>query len=279
MQKYLFTDGTNGVREVQSDEDLQKLIQSSGDTGKIRIWVFNTNEWITYTEFSKQANAKLLPLKKPVYKEEKKNGTVVKPQPARGYNSLTRLFAALVIAVAIFLVYNNFTRIKWSKAPPLEITAARPDNVPVMNIDSLIAEIEYSRGQKIDKVTATNLRIRNTWPDRIQLQLKTNRDTSQDEVKYYSVDLSIDNSTGYNIDQAVIELNIWKNSGISSTDTFHFKNIGYAAPAKRSVEKEFRGDSLSVSFLSLRSKAFNFCYAAGKESNYGNLNDRWFCRE
>lgn len=279
MEKYLFTDGTNGVREVQSDEELQKLIQSSGDTGKIRIWVFNTNEWVTYAEFSKQVNAKLPPVKKIVNKEEKKNGAVVKPRPARRYNGLARLFAVLVIAVAIFFVYNNFTRIKWSKASPLEITAARPDNVPVLNIDSLIAEIEYNRGQKVDKVTATNLRIRNTWPDRIQLQLKADRDTNQDEAKFYNIDLSIDNSTGYNIDQAVVELTNWKNNEVSKVDTFHFKNIGYAAPAKRTVEGEYRGDSLSVSFLLLRSKAFNFCYAAEKESNYGNLNDRWFCRE
>jgi hypothetical protein len=278
MEKYLFTDGTNAVREVQSGEELQTLIQSSGDPGKIRIWEFSTSEWITYTEFSKRSVAKVIPLKKTVSQEGEKRVVPHVRKPARNFGGMAKLLVALVVGLAIFLVYN-FTRIKWSTATPLELTAQRPENVPLLDIDSLIQFIEYTRGQKLDRVTSTNLRIRNSWPDRIQLQLKSDRDTSQAGTKFYNINITIDNSTGYNIDNAEVELINWKNGQVNKSDTVHFDYVGYAAPATRNVIGEFRGDSLSVSFLSLRSKAFNFCYAAGKESNYGNLNDRWFCKE
>ena len=278
MEKYLFTDGTNAVREVQSEEELQTLIQSSGDPGKIRIWVFSTSEWITCTEFSKNTVAKIIPLDKTVSKEEDKRVPTPVPKPSRKYGGLIKLFIAVVAGLAIFLVYN-FTRIKWSTATPLEIAAPRPANVPLLDVDSLIQFIEYTRGQKLDRVTSTNLRIRNTWPDRIQLQLKTDRDTSQAGTKFYNINITIDNSTGYNIDNAVVEFKNWKNGQLDKADTIRFDYVGYAAPATRNIPGEWKGDSLSVSFLSLRSKAFNFCYAAGKESNYGNLNDRWFCKE
>ena len=277
MKKYLFTDGTNVIREVQSEEELQSLIESSGDPHKIRMWIFNTNEWVTYAEFNKHRVAKASPLKNTANKEVKKEEAVAR-RPAPKRRGWTKLLIVLAAMVAIFLVYN-FTRIKWTKISPLEITAPRPNNVPLMDVDSLIQFIEYTRGQKLDKVTATNLRIRNTWPDRMQLQLKSERDSSHGDIKFYNVGLSIDNSTGYNVDQAVVELTNWKNNLAIKIDTFHFDFIGYAAPATRPVPGEYRGDSLSVSFLLLRAKAFNFCYAAGKESNYGNMNDRWFCRE
>lgn len=146
-------------------------------------------------------------------------------------------------------------------------------------MDSLIQVIETTREQKLDKVTLTNLRIRNTWPDRIELQLKTDRDSGDAGTKFYHVELSIDNTTGYNIDNAVAELKEWKNNVATRTDTIHFSNIGYSSLANRAVDTEYRGDSLSVSFLSIKAKSFNFCYSADKESNYGNFNDRWFCRE
>ena len=54
MEKYLFTDGTNVIREVESDEELHNLIQSSAEPGKVRIWIFNTNEWISLADFNKR---------------------------------------------------------------------------------------------------------------------------------------------------------------------------------------------------------------------------------
>ncbi|HKZ68051.1 MAG TPA: hypothetical protein VJ111_16905 [Chitinophagaceae bacterium] len=279
MEKYLFTDGTNVVREVQSKEELHTLIQSSGDPGKIRIWIFSTSEWITCTEFSKRSVAKAIPLKKTALKEEKKQESVVAARkPQRKHTGALKFFIAVLTGAAIFLVYN-FTRVKWHTASSLQITAARPENSPLVNVDSLIQIIEATRGQKLDKVTLTNLRIRNTWPDRIELKLKTDRDTGQAGTKFYNVDISIDNSTGYNIDNAIVELKEWKNDALNTVDTLHFNNIGYSALSGRKLDAEYRGDSLSVSFLSVKARSFNFCYSYDKESNYGNFNDRWFCRE
>jgi hypothetical protein len=279
MEKYLFTDGTNVVREVQSKEELLTLIQSSGDPGKIRIWIFSTSEWVAYTEFSERTTAKVFPLKKAVSREEKKQEPVVAtPKRARKNTGTVKFFIAILTGAAIFLVYN-FTRVKWHTASSLQITAARPANTPLVNVDSLVQLIETTRKQKLDKVTLTNLRIRNTWPDRIELQLKSDRDTSQAGNKFYNIEISIDNSTGYNIDNAIVELKDWKNSGLNSADTIHFNDIGYSGVSSRKLANEYRGDSLSVSFLSVKAKSFNFCYSSGKESNYGNLNDRWFCRD
>jgi len=278
MEKYLFTDGTNVVREVQSGEELQTLIESSGDPGRIRIWIFSTSEWITYAEFTRRSVAKVIPPKKTVTQEIKKPVVTSVRKPARTFTGMSKVFIALVVGLAIFLVYN-FTRVKWKIAAPLQVTAPRPANVPLLDIDSLIQFIENTRGQKLDRVTSTNLRIRNSWPDRIQLQLKSERETSQAGTRFTGINITIDNSTGYNIDNAVVELSTWMNGNVNKTDTLQYSNISYATPATQNVVGEYRGDSLSVSFRYLGSKAFNFCYAAGKESNYGNLNDRWFCKE
>jgi len=281
MNKYLFTDGTSGVREVQSQEELKTLAASAVQPDKIRIWVFNTNEWINYAGFS---NGVLLTRKEknnPVVKNNlpvsiSENG--LSKRSESGLRGVKKFLFFIVAGTGIFLVYN-FTRIKWEEASPLNITAARPSNVPLINADSLIQFMEENRGQKLDKVTKTNLRIRNTWPERITLQLNADRDVSNAGSRYYNAELSIDNSTGYNIDNAVVKFVVWKNNEISSADTFHFSNISYAAAVKRKLDNIYRGDSLSVSFQSIKAKVFNFCYSADKKSNYGNSADRWFCKE
>ena len=279
MEKYLFTDGTNVVREVQSRAELQELIQAAGDPGKLRIWLFNTSEWISYAELSKLSPAKT-PLSNPTSISDDR--PPVAPAKSRKKRTLSAGFAKFFIvfatAAAIFLVYN-FSRERWYTASSLSITAARPLNTPVMDIDSLIRIIESSRKQKLDKVTLTNLRIRNSWPDRIELKLTTDRDTGRAGSRFYNIELAIDNSTGYMIDEAIVELRDWRNGSLNATDSFHFQNIGYSSVLRRVLDREYISDSLSVSFLSLKAKAFNFCYAWDKESNYGNLNDRWFCRE
>ena len=77
-----------------------------------------------------------------------------------------------------------------------------------------------------------------------------------------------------------LQLNTWKKDSdsytIDATDTVQFSNIGYVLPMKRTMSGSYRGDSISVSFLSIKAKSFNFCYSADKQSNYGNMNDRWF---
>ena len=279
MEKYLFIDGTNVIREVETKQELQTLIQSSADPSKVRIWLFNTSEWVSLADFNKQSFKPVSPRKIAPIAEtsaEKPVPVPVKKFIISGWQKKTII--TIVVVTAIFLVYN-FTRITWEKTSPLTIIADRPLNTPPVNMDSIIQTIEWLRGQKLDKITRTNLRIRNTWPDLLQLRLKTDRDTSREGLRYYNIEMLIDNATGYNIDNATINLSIWKNNAISHADTLRFTNIGYASPATRKIEGIYKGDSLSVSFMAIRSKVFNFCYSLDKRSNYGNYNDRWFCKE
>lgn len=279
MDKYLFNDGTNVIREVQSKEELELLAQSAIDRNKIRVWVFNTSEWLTYAEYSKRAGIKPTNIpQKEKNKAIEKTETVKPLRKSRSGNWLRNGFVAALAVVTIILIYN-FTRVTWTRITPLNIRAQRPANTPPVDADSLIQAIEWTRGQKLDKVTKTNLRIRNTWPDRVVLQLTAERDSSSNNAtKAHHIEISVDNSTGYFIDEAIVELRTWKDERIASTDTFHFRNINYAQPARRILEREYRVDSMEVSFNSIRAKSFNFCYSSGKESNYGNLNDRWFCK-
>ena len=289
MEKYLFTDGTSGVKEV-SQEELATLIRSATHTDKIRIWVFNTHEWISYADFSRLhsglsiknlpdnknliSSSKINSSETPVENLVAKNGS----RAGTGKRWIKKSLLFTLGAAAIFLIYN-FTRIKWVKAPPLNIVAAWPANVVPMNVDTVIQEIENTRGQKLDKITRTNLRIRNTWPDRILLQLNAAHDSGSAGSRFHDVELSIDNTTGYNLDNAIVKLTAWKNSEVSSEDTFHFKNISYSMPVKRMVAGVFRVDSFTVSFAMIKAKVFNFCYSADKKSNYGSNIDKWFCRE
>ena len=181
-------------------------------------------------------------------------------------------------AAGIFLVFN-FTKIKWEKADPLNTSAVRASNVPVMDMDSLIEEIEYTRGTVIDKNTKNNLRLRNTWPDKIDLKLHSEKETSSSGSRFFNVDISIDNATGVMLDNAVVTLLVWKDDKVNTKDTFRFSNIRYDKLLTRHLSDTYRGDSISLSFESITAKAFNFCYSAAIKNNSGNYNDRWFCRE
>jgi hypothetical protein len=276
MEKYLFNDGTNEIREVQSREELEVLIQSAIDREKIRIWVFNSNEWLTHAEFSKRGIPRT-PVKKKNITPVPAQSKQVSPVPAKKRHWV-RNITITAIATATALVIYNFTRITWKELTPLTLTASRPENTPPVDVDSLIQALEIARNAKLDKVTRTNLRIRTTWPERILLNLTSQRQTNGSTTKFHDVNISVDNATGYFIDDAVVKLQSWKNNQVVTTDTFHFKTIAYSMPAQRLLTQEYRGDSLSISFSSIKAKPFNFCYSADKESNYGNLNDRWFCK-
>lgn len=278
MEKYLFTDGSGEIKEVQSEEELQALIRASSNRNNIRIWRFNSNEWISYADFTKQ------PQPLPVSQVKATNG---KPVPVtedipvnqspkkKGWLKKTVLFT--LAGATVFLVYN-FTRIRWVKLAPLHTSAARPANVPIIDTDSVLALIEFNRGQKVDRTTRTNLRIRNNWPERILLHVDAERDSSSLATKYYDIVVTLDNATGYLIDEAIVELTSWGNEG-KQTDTLRFTNTSYETPAKRTIDKEIRADSISISFSSIRARSFNFCYSIDKESNYGNLGDKWFCKD
>jgi hypothetical protein len=283
MEKYLFTDGTNQIREVQSGGELQAFIKDAPDVNNIRVWVYKSGEWLSYQEFLHRYP----PLPNPVFSvpptirdagSVKIKKGVQRPAKRNRSAGIVKFLTVAATVVTILLVYN-FSRVKWYTASSMEITAARPANTPLMNFDSLVKAIESTRSQKLDKVTLTNLRLRNTWPDRVALSLKADRDTGKQGTRFHNIEITIDNSTGYNIDNAVVEVRDWRHQYTNNIDTFHFANVGYSGLSGRVLPVEYFGDSLSVSFLSLRSAGFNFCYTADKESNYGNLNDRWFCRD
>lgn len=273
MEKFLFTDGSGSVKEVQSQEELEELLRSAEQPDKTRIWLFNNNEWISYAAYRK------------IFPATKKKETALVPVnetatvKTNGKKRWLKSFLFFVLlSGGAFLIFN-FTKIRWKKAEPLNTIAARPANVPVMDIDSLISDIENDRGISIDKSTKTNLRLRNTWPDRIELKLRSEKETSSAGSRFFDINLSIDNTTGFNIDNAVVKLSVWKNNKLNVSDTLRFNNIRYDKLLTRALDAVYRGDSLSVSFESIRAKAFNFCYSAAVKNNSGNYNDRWFCRE
>ena len=274
MDKFLFTDGMNGVKEVQSQEELQNLIESAGQADSIRIWLFSSNEWISYAAFRKQVPAIVKKNKPAVISVNNEHFT----KPPAGKRLLKKFLYITGAAAGVFLVFN-FTKIKWEKADPVNMTAARPANVPLMDIDSLIYEIEEARSVSLDRSTKTNVRLRNTWPERVLLQLSSEREISSAGSRYYNVDISIDNTTGFALDNAVVKLTVWKNDKVNTTDTLSFSNIRYDKVLKRQLNDTYRGDSISVSFESIKAKAFNFCYSAAIKNNSGNYNDRWFCKE
>jgi hypothetical protein len=275
MNKFLFTDGTGGVEAVQSLTELESRILSSRQSGQIRLWLFSSNEWISLAEFRKQ-----FPL--PARRENPipitgNPSAVVNQQPiSRKHWFIKGLYVAGTAAI-IFLI-SNFTKIKWEKASPVSISATRPDNVPQMDIDSLIEEIEYTRSQSLDRNTKINLRLRNTWPDRILLQLRAEREKSNSGYRFFNIDIAIDNTTGFNLDEAVVKLSVWEKGKINSTDTLLFNAIRFDKLEKRTNETRYKGDSISIAFVSIKAKAFNFCYSGATKNNSGNYNDRWFCR-
>lgn len=275
MEKYLFTDDTTIVKEVHSREELQALIGASSFPERIRIWQFNTHEWISYAAFSKQSplfSKKEIPVTKTI------NGEL-RRQTHPGKKWLKKFLYLTVVIATGFLVFN-FTKIKWENAGTQYISAIRPGNMPVMNIDSLIWVIEEQRGQKLDRSTRTNLRLRNTWPDRILVQLSAGKETSRNDGSRFSkIEISIDNTTGFTVDNAVVKLNVWNDSKLTSTDTIRFNNIGYDKLSKRELAGTFRGDSISISFQTIRARSFNFCYSAKTKNEWGDHYDRWFCKE
>jgi hypothetical protein len=274
MNKYLFTDGISEVKELQSTEELQTHIESVPFQDNIRIWIFNSNEWIGYAAFK---NKYPFVIREEIVAESY-NTNSIPIRTSKGKQWLKNFLFACGAIAGIFFIFN-FTKIKWTTASPVNITAVRPANFPVMNIDSLIIMIENYRGKVLDRSTRTNFRLRNTWPERIELRLQSDRETSSGGSRYFNIDISIDNTTGFNLDEAIVKFIIWKNNKVNVTDTLHFGSIRYDKPSVRHLKNSYRGDSLSVSFESIKAKSFNFYYSASGKNNSGNNNDKWFYRE
>jgi hypothetical protein len=272
MEKYLFNDGITGTKEVHSREELKALAEISSQPDKIKVWPFNSHEWISYTAFCKQI---------PSYKKDVAIAAsigVASPTPGANGQKWLKKFLYLAVVIATGFLVFNFTRIRWENAGTQYVAAARPDNMPAMDVDSLVWILEQQRGQKLDKSTRTNLRLRNTWPDRILLQATASKEISKnDGSRFTKTELGIDNTTGFDLDYAIVKLSVWEDNKISETDTFRFNGIGYAKMVKRELPGTFRGDSISVSFHSIRAKSFNFCYSASAKNEAGENYDKWFC--
>lgn len=275
----MFSDGTNAIKEVYSAKELQDLLDQAAHKETVRIWRFNSNEWISYADFVKQFPSFL-------HKKQDKqptNGTfipetaiIVKTTPRK--KKIGRLILYLLLTAVIVLVLN-FTRLGKETTSQVTISALRPGNVPMMDMDSLISDIEAKRGQKIDRNTKNNLRLRNTWPERIILQATASKETNKNGNHFSDIKISLDNTTGYKIDKAVVKLIVWKSNKEITGDTIQFTDIPYTGMIKKELGGNYRGDSIAVVFEEIKAGAFNFCYSADIENRSGNYNDRWFCRE
>ncbi len=274
MDKFLFTDGINGVREAHSKKQLLSLVHSAADPDTIRIWIFSSHEWTDYPSFLRQHPGFEKDEKRPVLNVIA-DGTAGRS----GVRSwMKRSFFFIVVLTGALLVFN-FTSAGWEPVTPLRTEAARPANVPVMDMDSLVREIEALRSRPIDKNTRNNLRLRNNWPDFIFLRLQAEKEVKGITTRFIKVEISIDNATGFMIDQASVQLQLWKNGKASPADTLQFSDMRYDKMQVRRLDRIYRCDSISVSFRKIRSKAFNFCYADGTGNPSSNQNDQWFCRE
>jgi len=272
MDRYLFTDGTNGVREVHSKKELLSLIHSAATPGHCRIWMFSTNAWTDYPSL-----LRLHPGFEKEAKQPPSNGIALAGR-RNNARRLQRFFFLIVLLAGTMLAFN-FSSARWEPGEPLTTVSPRPANVPLMDFDSLVNAIETSRGRSLDKNTKNNLRLRNNWPDYLFLRLRADKEVKGSNHRFMHLELSIDNATGMLIDQAVVQLRLWKNGKNMNTDTFRFDSLPYDRMQVRKQDFVFHADSISANFLSIRAKAFNFCYSSDVENGSGNPNDRWFCPE
>lgn len=272
MDKYLFNDGTNGVKEAHSKEELLALINSTTEPARTRIWIFSSNEWISLPAFL---------AKEPAFAGKDTavitTGASEELLRSKGRKNWLKTPLLILAAAAGALLIFNFTSAKWEKAETLKTMAARPANTPLLDLDSLVAEVELLRGRSLDKSTRANFRLRNNWPEHILLQLQAEKETKGSQQRFYNVSVSIDNAAGLVLDKAAVKLETWRNGKASIADTLQFSNIRYDKVLQRQLNRSFRCDSISISFLSIQAKAFNFCYSSAAKNNSGNMNDRWFC--
>ena len=277
MEKFLFTDGTGGIKEAHSRQELEDLADASLNKQGIQVWVYNHQEWLNWTIFINRFPGNK---RRPVTKATKAGIPETEPTivPAKRPRRGLKLLGYGLVATAIFLVFN-FTRLNWEEAPDITVRATRPGNVPYINVDSLVSSIEQSRGQRIDRNTKSNLRLRNTWPEHILLSATAKRSMNGNSTKYNNLVVTIDNTTGHPIEEATVLITILKDDQVSFSDTLHFSDITHNGEVMRAIPGVMKGDSLAVTFAEIKAKSFNFCYSDKTENNSGNYNDRWFCRE
>lgn len=303
--KFLYNDGSGKIKEVSSKEELDYYIGISPDKNKIRIWLYHSSNWIGYQEYLKivhrassmparaaqvvnpapaSAGAAVSsfppassPVPAPIVKEKKPPPeTVTKP-----LQIILNICIVLVVAGGVYtaLFYNKQ---EWTEPRVFGITAPRPANAAVMNMDSLIRMLEAKELRTLDNLTKLNLRLRNNWPDKIvlTLQAEARKHLKKDSLRQFNnLEWVVKNNSGYELDEAVVALNVWQDGEVNVQDTFRLTGIGYREPFTMNISNSYKGDSLTVHFYSIRSLGLNFCYTYEEPAISGNPNDKWFCKD
>ena len=209
MEKFLFTDGSSGVREASSRKELEEFAANAAGGPGLKVWVYGRNEWLGYAAFTTQ-----YPLTARHNRKEQAefpaHAASPSVKPARWKKRLLGYTAVIILLLLVF----NFTRMRWEKPVTVTMSSTRPANVPVMDVDSLVRDIELRRGEKIDRNTKSNLRLRNTWPEVILLETTATKERSDRANKFSGISIKVDNTTGHVIDEAIVMLNSWIN-GVS----------------------------------------------------------------
>lgn len=285
--KFLFNDGSGSVREVHSEEELNILINNTSQKQLIRIWLFNSSQWISYNDYLRIQ--KPSPLKKfqvPLIEEsvatEEQNQTAA-PRKITKFLTTVKVvvISAAIIGIATVVAFALMKK-EWLEPSSAIVYADRPENSPTINTDSLVAVIQETEFRILEKLTKTNLRLRNNWPDKIVLSLAYSKSQNANDNTRFRFDhttINLENTTGYDLDNAVVEVKVWRLHQNVLTDTFHFAAVRHAIPAVKDTGKEYQGDSISLNFQKIRSYGLNFCYTYDLPSVSGNPNDKWFCKD
>jgi len=317
--KFLYNDGSGKIREVSSKEELDYYLSISPDKNRVRIWLFHSSSWITYQEYVKAgignrqsaignetSNVKREMEKRPVIittpivetphqakAETAEPPFIFGPAPTakekttrpqtvtKPLQIILNICIVLVVAGGVYaaLFYNKK---EWTEPGSFETTALRPANVPDLNLDSLIQMVEVKELRTLDKLTKMNLRLRNNWPEKVVLTLQGERQKhlKKDSVlRFNNLQMIVKNFSGYELDAAVVAVNVWDNGEVSKVDTFRLTNIGSRDPYTQNIPNTYKGDSLTVHFYSIRSFGLNFCYSYDEPTISGNPNDKWFCKD
>lgn len=150
MDKFLLTDGTNGVREVHSKADLLALISSENQPGQ-GYGCFTVMSGSAPLHLSANNLREPYPAPIPILIHQQHRTLYL---CKRGWTMLGYSLAAVAAALLIF----NFTRAGWEAQGSISNSTVRPANVPQLDTDSLALVIEWQRGKALDKGTRTNLR-------------------------------------------------------------------------------------------------------------------------
>lgn len=183
-----------------------------------------------------------------------------------------------VIAIAIitaFVIQNK------QHTEELEQTKQQLDNQVnevKQEVDKQNAEKqkeEADRQNRIKALTAKNMNYRNNWATYITSYTGT---YSYREIGgIFNLGVTVSNSTEYILDEVVVAVDYIKASGDNyKTENVTLYNISANSTKRVGAPDSDRGTSVKVRIVSIKARAFKFCYDIYGVGN-GNPNDRWQC--